>query len=255
MKLTQGVYENLINKEISEDIRKAEENNMVCQCSDIDDAESPSMLAQYLSKIIRNKLDNDDLSNEQRIDFVNRILQISRVGDNSQIVKKDKFLSEVKSPVQQARETATGRQVDRPLSGFRVSNLFTGGNSELSLNSEIQKDIASADRICIIVSFLKLSGLHLIYDNLKDFCNQEGHILRVITTTYCGITEAKAVEQLSNLPRTEYVFHIIPVLNVCMLNRIFLSVIPDWILHISAHLIFRNRPRLMGWNGIFVLLC
>jgi superfamily II DNA or RNA helicase/HKD family nuclease len=125
------------------------------------------------------------------------------LGDNSQIVKKDKFLSEVKSPVQQARETATGRQVDRPLSGFRVSNLFTGGNSELSLNSEIQKDIASADRICIIVSFLKLSGLHLIYDNLKDFCNQEGHILRVITTTYCGITEAKAVEQLSNLPRTE----------------------------------------------------
>jgi hypothetical protein len=73
MKLTQGIYENLINKEISEDIRQAEENNMVCQCSDIDEAESPSMLAQYLSKVIRNKLDNDDsLSNEQRVDFVNQ---------------------------------------------------------------------------------------------------------------------------------------------------------------------------------------
>lgn len=203
MKLTQGIYENLINKEISEDIRQAEANNMVCQRSDIDKAESPSMLAQYLSKVIRNKLDDDSLSNEQRVDFVNQILQLSQVEDNSQITDKDKFLSEVKSPLQQAKEIATGKQMDRPLSGFRVSNLFTGGNSELSLNSEIQKDIASADRICIIVSFLKLSGLHLIYDNLKDFCSQEGHSLRVITTTYCGITEAKAVEQLSNLPRTE----------------------------------------------------
>jgi superfamily II DNA or RNA helicase len=40
-------------------------------------------------------------------------------------------------------------------------------------------------------------------DDLKKFCSQPGHTLRIITTTYCGVTEPKAVEQLAALPNTE----------------------------------------------------
>lgn len=82
--------------------------------------------------------------------------------------------------------------------------LFTGGPSaELSLSSELLRDIASADEICIIVSFLRLSGLRLLLDALRDFCSDPRHRLRIITTTYCGITEARALEQLAQLERTE----------------------------------------------------
>lgn len=73
----------------------------------------------------------------------------------------------------------------------------------MPLGSEIQRDIASADRISLILSFLKLSGLTLIYEDLQKFCSEPHHRLRIITTTYCGITEAKAVERLSQLPNTE----------------------------------------------------
>lgn len=82
--------------------------------------------------------------------------------------------------------------------------LFTGGPStELSLSSELLRDIASADEICIIVSFLRLSGLRLLLDALREFCSDPRHRLRIITTTYCGITEARALEQLAQLERTE----------------------------------------------------
>ena len=40
----------------------------------------------------------------------------------------------------------------RPISGFRVSNLFTGGNSTLSLGEEIRREIASADEICFMAN-------------------------------------------------------------------------------------------------------
>ena len=202
MKLKKGVYENLISKEVAEDIQRAEENNMECVKTNIDSAESPALLAQYLSKIIQNKLDDKNFSNDERTDFVNSLMKLAQIDDKNHI-DENKLLAEVKDATQIARSRATGLDTERPLSGFRVSSLFTGGNSELSIGSELKKDIMSSDKIYIIVSFLRLSGLHLIYDALKDFCSQEGHELKVITTTYCGITEAKAVEQLSLLPRTE----------------------------------------------------
>lgn len=199
MKLTEGVYENLINK----DIRDKELGGLVIEEAELDSAESPRLFADYISEAIRHRLEDESLSNQDRMDFANKIL--SDVGvDKSQLIDDpDKILSAVFSKQRKTELALTNTTIKRPASGFRSSSLFTGGQSVLSLTEEIDKDIASADRIFMIVSFLRLSGLRLIINQLRDFCSQPGHSLKVITTTYCGFTDAKAVEQLSNLPNTE----------------------------------------------------
>jgi superfamily II DNA or RNA helicase len=123
--------------------------------------------------------------------------------DDKQIVKPSDLLAEVMSQQQAALQTQSNTETVRPISGFRVSNLFTGGSSALSLGEEIRREIASADEICFIVSFLKVSGVRILLDDLKKFCSREGTRLRIITTTYCGATQAKAIEQLAELPNTE----------------------------------------------------
>lgn len=203
MKLKEGIYENLITEELSEEIHEAENNDLVCQKIDIDDAESPKLMSDYLASLIKRRMDDESLSVEARAQMVNEIVKSLRFEDKDVLRDNTKMLSQVMTRATMAVQNITNNEQLRPKSGFRVSNLFTGGNSALSLESEILKDIASADRISIIVSFLRMSGLRLILPELKRFCETDGHSLRVITTTYCGITEPKAVSQLSGLPNTE----------------------------------------------------
>lgn len=203
MKLTEGTYENLITEELQQDMEKAATNGLVCKQEAIDIVESPYMLADHIHKIISNRLSDENLSMEERVGFVNRLIDFLGEQNDSKIVENDQMLSAVVSRQEEARLKATNKEVVRPLTGFRTSNLFTGGQSKVPMNAEIERDIESADNIYLIVSFLKLSGLNLIFDKLKKFCENSNHRLRIITTTYCGVTEVKAVERLSQLPNTE----------------------------------------------------
>lgn len=203
MKLIEGAYENLITNEVEEGMLEATSRGLVCNMDTIDNAESPSMLAQHVYKVIKNKLSDGSLTAEEKTDFVNGVLKFIDKDSEDIIIDKEKMLSNVLSKSENARLEATKQKPVRPLTGFRASSLFTGGQSVVPLNTEIERDIESADRISLIVSFLKLSGINLIYDQLKRFCENPEHKLRIITTTYCGATDAKAVERLAKLPNTE----------------------------------------------------
>ena len=161
------------------------------------------MLAEHISKIIKNRLSDENLSSQERADFINQIIDSLGEDGQDKIADSENMLSAVISSSKNAELQATNTDLIRPFSGFRTSSLFTGGQSSIPLNAEIERDIASADSISIIVSFLKLSGVNLIYDQLKKFCEDPKHKLRIITTTYCGVTESKAVERLASLPNTE----------------------------------------------------
>ena len=203
MKLREGAYENLITEELQMDMQQASTDGLVCKQDEIDAAESPSMLAEHVLKIVSNRLSDENLSATERVQFVNRLIDFLGEPTDDKVVDERQMLSAVVSKQEDARLKATHQEPIRPLTGFRVSNLFTGGQSKVPMNAEIERDIESADNIYLIVSFLKLSGLNLIYDRLKRFCADPHHKLRVITTTYCGVTEAKAVARLAQLPNTE----------------------------------------------------
>lgn len=200
--LKEGIYEHIINKETKGEIEQTEEKNLVCVKNNINNAESPQILADYLAKVIRNKLEEIE-EQQDRVNMINKILSEAGLLEEMQIVDYDNLLTEVMTHQQYLFQSQSRSQTIRPISGFRVSNLFTGGGSALSLGEEIRREIASADEICFIVSFLKVSGIRILMDDLKKFTQKEGSRLRIITTTYCGVTQSKAIEQLLELPNTE----------------------------------------------------
>ena len=89
-----------------------------------------------------------------------------------------------------------------PFTRLTQSELFTGSNVGISLESELKKEILSSDKIYFLVSFIKWSGIMIFENELREF-TQKGNKLKVITTSYMGATDLKAVEFLSGLPNTE----------------------------------------------------
>lgn len=89
--------------------------------------------------------------------------------------------------------------VDRPDTPLSTAYLLTGTRLDPSLESQLRKELASADRVDILCSFIKWTGLRLLKEPLEAFARRPGTSLRVITTSYMGVSDAKAIDYLAGL--------------------------------------------------------
>ena len=126
MKLTEGIYENLINERLATDMAQAEHLGLLCQQDDIDSAESPKMLAKYVADSIQRRLEEKGMSISEQMVYANKLLRSLESNQGENLKVGDKFLSSVVSAARNI-EVNNGAVLVRPLSGFRTSNLFTGG--------------------------------------------------------------------------------------------------------------------------------
>lgn len=214
MELVPGVYETLVSTAIERRLKELHRDKYFVKKVDIDSAESCKMLSDYLAEVVCEVLKNyfreqtSSKSISAQVEVVNRILQfIEAEWKYKEVVTTDYQLSEeskfqflrgIYSKVGYTDSQVEERAKNHPISGYRVSSLFTGGN-DISIDSEIKRDIQTADQIDFVVSFIKFEGLRLIYQYLKDFLSRPGTRLRILTTTYMGATDPKAIRKLYEL--------------------------------------------------------
>ena len=74
------------------------------------------------------------------------------------------------------------------------------GPHDLSIGPEVRREIVSADRVDLLCSFLKWSGLRLVHDELRELCARRGHgAVRVLTTVYMSATDRRALDALTEM--------------------------------------------------------
>lgn len=210
MELIQGVYEALINKAIQNKLVQVDSSRTLVAKELIDSSSSDEWLANYLASTIsvvlheKFKSEKREQTISEQVDCVNKILKY--IEDEWEynvqedlIVDTNEFLRGIYNKVGYTNAQIVAQSKIHPMSGYRTSSLFTGGGKEVTVGSEISLDIKTADRIDLLVSFIKFRGWRLIADDLKEFIQRPNTRLRILTTTYLGATDEKAIRELFNL--------------------------------------------------------
>lgn len=209
--MEQGLYEQLINKLVLSKLNELDRSKFYIKESEIGRSEAAKVVSQYLANVISyalNLISGDD-SIEKQIELSNKIILLLRNELNNEDFNDDIIASEAKLL------SAVFKKLDARFSDFEKhlkeitpytrlsqSELFTGNNSRISLESEIRKEILSSDKINFLVSFIKFSGIRIFEKELFEFTERGGQ-LKIITTSYMGATDLKAIEYLSSLKNTQ----------------------------------------------------
>jgi len=206
--LHDGLYEQVINKGIDSELSTTEK---LTQAEKIDAAEAAKTLSEYISEVVLRGLKNikdngGSLDNQVNLanKIINTIIQETKESDFDTLSvaeRAEQLLAvfEKKNNIIAFDEKA---KIIRPETSIAQSSLFTGAIHEPQMFTELKKEIVSCNRIDMLVSFIKWSGLRLIIDELTTFTGNGG-TLRIITTSYMGATDVKAIEELRNLPNTQ----------------------------------------------------
>lgn len=204
--LKPGLYDRVIDVGLAKALYKPEAIHVVEEL--LDPGDSHSVLGQYMATVISRALAGCAEGNRvpEQIALCNQVIavltayDIGTVGTDAQVAAEGKRLLEVLRPSGMPLGKTPAGRPDTPLS---ANCLLTGTRVDPSLVSQLKKEIIAADRVDILCSFIKWSGIRLLEKELQEFTDRSVGRLRVITTSYMGATDLKAVEFLRELPNTE----------------------------------------------------
>ena len=209
--MNQGIYEEIVTQLVSSKLEELNKETYYINKSKIDKEEAASLLSRHLAQTIKNafSLIKGEKPLELQIDIANKIIYFLKDELKSEDFEDD--LISIEGEILKAvfsRVDAHFSDFDlhlkeiTPYTRLTHSELFTGGNVGLSLESELKKEILSANRIDLLVSFIKFRGIIILQREFEEFTKRGGQ-LRVITTTYMGASDYKAIQLLSKMDNTE----------------------------------------------------
>ena len=207
-----GLYEEIVSLVLSQNIEVGSHTSIYESLEIVD---SHDFLAQYLYRVLAQGLsqvkpetglekDKDRIQSRlnQQVIICNEIIQVLQARNIKEIegFKVSERAQRLIAVLEGAAEINSPPRPDTPLA---LGSLLTGTRQDPSMISQVKKEMASANKIDMLVSFIKWSGIMLMKEQLEEFTKVEGNLLRIITTSYMGATDLKAIRYLESLPNTE----------------------------------------------------
>jgi superfamily II DNA or RNA helicase/HKD family nuclease len=221
--LPDGLYDQLLTDDLCAELAENfPKDHYTLQ--DLDAGSGARRLAEALAEQLANILqdiaphevgdaetENKSSRLQAQLEFVNTVLVDLRKRLADRYPDQD-FDANVRLLATPAKSLAAVHRTRTPLSfpdtGVTAPWLFTAAKASPTLLSELRHELASSDRINILMSFITVSGVRKIRDILQSITAVDGAgesrtKLRILTTTYIGATEAQAVDELASLPNCE----------------------------------------------------
>lgn len=185
-RLPEGLYELLNTDALGDHLSRAEELQPIF--ADVNDEDSPDILSRHVADAVRRAL--VAAKPTERVALANKLLQELNTGDR--IAPGPTQLQSLHRP-----DTLKRRNLRRPTTKLSHSALLTNSKDDPNLAAELRTEIESANTVDLLCAFVRWTGLRLLEPALQQL-KERGAKLRVITTTYMGATERRAIDELIN---------------------------------------------------------
>lgn len=182
--LKSGFYETLHSRRVSKAI---ERSHLEPEYRKIPPEDEPHVYARHIASAVERHL-TGIRDSETRVATVNSFLSTLEDAEGDDLMRPDLLASLRLSGQELPRRPAT------PLSDVA---LLTNTRDEPNMASEIARELASADRVDLLCAFIRFAGIAVISRELERL-RDRGVPLRVVTTTYRGATERRAIDDLVN---------------------------------------------------------
>lgn len=204
--LKNGLYDHLVTEFVQAQLGGLTDPRLA-HIAELDAEDAHAAIAQYLEHLLASSLSclrgKDAADRQHRL--VDRVIQTlsSELGEHWD----QRFnLADPLRRLLAVHVTPDQQITSRPDTPLARSALLTGTRFDPSLANQLSKEFATADRVDILCSFIKWSGIRLLLDALGELTRTShpyGPRLRVISTSYMGATDPKAIEAICELPNTE----------------------------------------------------
>nr|WP_281268267.1 DUF3427 domain-containing protein [Arthrobacter livingstonensis] len=184
--LAEGLYELLHTTDLGR--RLAAVPDLQASVEGVGRDESPEALARHVADAVQQLL--LDTREEDRVAKTNQILAVINPGN--EVTPGPTQLRSLHRP-----DALKRRQLRRPTTNLSDSALLTNGKDDPNLAAEIRAEIESADSVDLLCAFIRWTGIRLLEPALEGL-KERGGKFRVITSTYMGATERRAIDHLVN---------------------------------------------------------
>lgn len=205
MKLADGLYDEVLTRTLAAALSQLDGEDHQRTVVRLSAEEASDRLTEAFSRQLAGIL--DDLAGDgpdklrQQLKLVNSLLhhlrrRLHELNATDPIVAPPKILKAVHR---------LGPPPVPPSTGVALPWLFTAGKGTPSLLTELRRELAACEQVDILVSFITYSGVRKLLDVLQTATSvgADGRPrlkMRILTTTYTGVTEVRALDELARLP-------------------------------------------------------
>ena len=195
----EGIYDQLVTRRVREFLDLQATHGLKSSVEELEENDYPDYLARHLIRQIKDALRGLPAEDrrQRQSELANALLDF--IPDRLQPAKAD--------PVDQAgqvlRAIYSGAAAPaRPSTPLSVTSLMMNSLDEPRLGFELEQEMATSDRVFMVVSFVQWRGWQRLKSAFHTLAGRNVPI-RLLTTTYIGATDFRAIQEISRLPNVE----------------------------------------------------
>jgi len=199
-KLQRGLYEQLVTETLEAQLKELDSRHKALR-GRLHGAEAADRIALHLGTLIRRVISGLDTRQrtEVGLNLTRQIVHLlDAAGNGLDLMDAPSSAGDVLQAIASLLPDGTTEQILLPATPLLDTTLLTNAPGEPRIGFQLQSEVPSADRIDILMAFVRRSGIQPLLDLLRRH-KEAARSLRLLTTTYTNSTELAALQALRDL--------------------------------------------------------